>query len=113
MKPELERLGLLTLVDRAAFTALCLAWARLHAAEKALADHGMVLDDGRLNPAIRVSARATDQIVRLSHEFGLTPASRAGLAVAVPKGEGEAEQPDDIEAFLRRRRQRVAADKAS
>src|SRR3990167_8908338 len=40
---ELERLGLLTVVDRAALAGLCQAWARAAEAERVLAIEGMTV----------------------------------------------------------------------
>jgi P27 family predicted phage terminase small subunit len=116
ISPELERLGLLTMVDRAALAAYCEAWSRLHAATRAIRAAERVADSVEVARCARRAEQATDKIVRLAAEFGLTPAARAGIEVADPRGEGEKHEPDDIEAFLQRRRlaeQRAAGAQAS
>jgi len=87
MSTELERLGLLTSVDRAAFASYCLAWDRLINAEKVLQEQGLVMsfprDDGteylQQRPEVSISNKAMIQIRAFCVEFGLTPASRARM----------------------------------
>ena len=86
---ELHMLGLLTKVDRGALVAYCLAWARLLAAEEALAAEGPVVDgrqEGKVkNPWVTIQVQAADMIRKFSVEFGLTPASRCRLKVPETK----------------------------
>jgi len=114
LAPEMERLGLLSMADRAPFAAYCEAWSRLHSATRALRAAEKVADSAEIVRAARRAEQATEKIVRLAAEFGLTPAARAGLAVAEPKAPGEEgdRQPDDLEAFLRRREARRHASGA-
>ena len=84
--PELERLGLLTVVDRAALATYCQAWARFVEAEAELTKYGGIL--GSKNSSyIQVSpystiSRQNAQIVRaFCGEFGLTPSSRGRMSV--------------------------------
>lgn len=94
--PELERLGLLTLVDRAALTTYCQAWARFVEAEAKLTQYGAVLkakhsDYVQVSPYATIS-RQNAQIIRaFCGEFGLTPSSRGRMSVG--KGEEGAEPP--------------------
>ena len=84
--PELERMGLLTTVDRAALATYCQAWARYREAEEALEKYGSILkspesDYIQVSPYTTIS-RQNAQIVRaFCAEFGLTPGSRTRLSV--------------------------------
>ncbi|KKM17277.1 hypothetical protein LCGC14_1677380 [marine sediment metagenome] len=84
--PELERLGLLTVVDRAALATYCQAWARYVEAEEKLSQYGGVLkakqsDYVQVSPYSTIS-RQNAQIVRaFCGEFGLTPSSRGRMSV--------------------------------
>jgi P27 family predicted phage terminase small subunit len=92
---ELFRLGLLTVLDISMLAAYCEAYARWKTATQLLrtdaeADpetRGLVVrgSDGRRmpNPVIRIVKGAADSMQRLGSEFGLSPASRRGLAASV------------------------------
>jgi P27 family predicted phage terminase small subunit len=92
--PELERLGLLTLVDRAALAGYCQAWGRAVAAEKVLAEKGMVKEtpNGYLQqrPEVSIAFKAWQAVRAFASEFGLTPSARSRLSVAKPE-----EDPED------------------
>jgi P27 family predicted phage terminase small subunit len=95
--PELERLGLLTLVDRAALAAYCEAWARWRQAELKLKEMGLVVRNSKMtgwmkNPWLLVADKAMEQIRAFASEFGLTPAART--RIQVPKGETEDDWPE-------------------
>ena len=79
---QLEVLGLLTHVDRAAISAYCLAWGRWVAAEREITKSGEVLkspESGNLyrSPWLDVANRAMAQMLETLREFGMTPSSRA------------------------------------
>ncbi len=86
--PELDRMGLLTIVDRAALTGYCQAWARYVEAEKEIQEHGTVLKVAKsgyvqTSPYV-VNARRNLQIIRVfCQEFGLTPSARGRMNIAV------------------------------
>ena len=91
--PQLERLGLLAKCDRTMLTMLCQTWADWRDAQEFIAKHGTtypVIRDGqppefKQYPHVRLARQLADQALRLSREFGLTPAARAGLGkVATP-----------------------------
>ena len=108
--PELERLGLLTIVDRAALAAYCTAWAHLVAAERAMQRSYMV----RLPTGVKETAggltltgvevlnaigsqwswykTAMQQVRTFCTEFGLTPSSRGRMSLPEPKSEDEFEE---------------------
>jgi len=86
--PELERMGLMTIVDAAALTGYCVSWARLIEAQKFIEEHGMfytVKDKvGQLKsmnkvPHISISEKAMDSMKAFCKEFGFTPSSRSGM----------------------------------
>jgi P27 family predicted phage terminase small subunit len=99
--PELDGIGMLTKVDRAALAAYCAAWARLVEAERLIAKFGHIVfvdpveigSDGDMpvfevrpasNPALR-EARAASQLVRqFCAEFGLTPSARTRISLPEP-----------------------------
>ena len=86
--PHLEGIpGLLAKCDRMALGMLCDALALYVRASKDLEKHGITVD-GRTNPAGLVQQRAWMRFARLVKEFGLSPASRAGLSIAEAEGTG-------------------------
>lgn len=82
---ELYRVGLLTLVDRAALAAYCQLYARWAQAEKELVKSGLtiVTTNGNViqNPLVGIANTALDGMRKFLIEFGMTPSSRAKLAV--------------------------------
>ena len=84
--PELERLGLMTRIDRAALTGYCASWARFREAEEFLTKNGttyVVRDkDGRTKAVVNFPQVGTSRAERLvMHRFlvgfGLDPSSRS------------------------------------
>lgn len=89
---ELDRVGLLTVVDRAALAGYCQAWSRWRDAEMALSKLGMVVEtaSGYLQPRpeVAIARQSLTMVHKFCREFGLTPSSRAGLsAPGVDDGE--------------------------
>ncbi|KKL54928.1 hypothetical protein LCGC14_2260500, partial [marine sediment metagenome] len=76
--PELERLGLLTIVDRAALAAYCIAWSHLRKAQEKLQKGDII------SPYFTVVQRAQEKVRQFCAEFGLTPSSRGRMSV--PEG---------------------------
>jgi len=95
--PELERLGLLTLVDRAALASYCQAWGRAVSAEKVLAEKGLVKEtpNGYLQqrPEVSIAFKSWQAVRAFAAEFGLTPSARSRLSVQKPEDEAE----DDLD----------------
>lgn len=83
--PQLDKVGLLTGVDRSVLVAYCRAWQDLYLASKALTKEGIFQIDRngikRRHPAIDIVRGASDQVNRFAQQFGLTPSSRARLEV--------------------------------
>jgi P27 family predicted phage terminase small subunit len=81
--PQLERLGLLTLVDRAALAAYCQSWARLRQAEEILNERGFTMTTDKGNeiqrPEVSIARNMQQQIRAWAAEFGLTPSSRGRI----------------------------------
>jgi P27 family predicted phage terminase small subunit len=96
LAPELERLGILTVLDRAALAALCEAWADLVWALAAIRQLGRTATTEKgyehTTAAMQVKSQAVKQLKELSAEFGFTPAARD--RVHFP-GNGQSEDPDE------------------
>mgnify|MGYP000876640778 CR=1 FL=1 len=94
MSKTLEAMGLLTLVDKAAFAGYCQAYARWKEAEEFLSKHGTIFKtpSGYIQQVPQVSIAQTYLKVMkdFCSEFGLTPAARTRISVDV-----EAAKPDD------------------
>lgn len=95
--PELARLGLLTIVDRAALAAYCQAYARWRQAEEELArlkNTVMATPSGYVQqlPQVTISQKERQLMKAFLTEFGLTPASRTRLSVEPPGDESEFER---------------------
>lgn len=78
--PHLERLGLLTQLDMAAFAAYCQSYARWRQAERILQAEGLTFetDSGYVqqHPAVAIANKYLSAIKTLCCEFGMTPSSR-------------------------------------
>ena len=95
---QLEKIGMLTLVDRGAFATYCIAWATLIEAHKHVRSHGAVLitadretvdpETGEVikivcvpvkNPWLQIQKESAAIVRAFAAEFGLTPSSRARI----------------------------------
>ncbi len=103
--PELARLKLLTLVDRAALAAYCQAWSRWQKAEGLIAKQGLTLKPkgatgiARRHPAVSIAAESMKLMKQFLIEFGLTPAARSRVT------SNEKPDADDFDTFLTRGKQ--------
>lgn len=104
---ELEKLGLLTHIDRGALSIYCTAWGRHVEAENHLRAEGLMLigkprrkvsADGTVeeteggpyqNPWMAISNRAIETMHSMLGEFGLSPSTRSRMSVKPPKGKKE------------------------
>lgn len=106
--PELERLGLLTVVDGATLAAYCQSWSMYVAAQQKIneyfKEHGKLTYSyinkaGAENeipiPEIAIAEKALKQVKAFCTEFGLTPSSRGRMTLP------ERGEEDEFEAFLR------------
>ena len=98
LAPELERLGLLTVIDGAALAAYCQAYRRWIQAERRVSREGLVLDSksryAQAHPAMGIAQRSLQIMRAFMAEFGLTPASRSRISATPPTG------PDPFEDYL-------------
>lgn len=87
----LHELGLLTVMDRAAFAAYCQTWSRWVAAERALREQGPIIlaPSGYpiQNPHLAIVNQCLKTMRGLLAEFGLTPSSRTRVAPVTKKEE--------------------------
>jgi P27 family predicted phage terminase small subunit len=79
--PELNRLGVLALVDRAALTTYCAAWSVFVRAEKALQEDDLVAERRAGNgpsksPGWQIWREAATTVSALAKELFITPSSR-------------------------------------
>ncbi|MFC5993541.1 phage terminase small subunit P27 family [Pseudonocardia hispaniensis] len=96
--PELDRLGVLGKVDRAALAMYCDAWSRWVALARRLDTEGLIVTGYRgvtvKNPAWQLYRDAGAMVVQLAQQLGVTPAARQRLRVTEP------EDPDDGSGIL-------------
>jgi P27 family predicted phage terminase small subunit len=97
---ELERLGMLAVIDRGALAAACQSWAIYVDAIRDIATYGttFVTEKGYQGPrpAVGIANKALQQYMAICGRFGVTPSDRARLGVKETK-----EEVDPFEAFLR------------
>ena len=98
MAGELQRLGLLTKVDRAAFEAYCQTYSVWRRAHKVLREKGLTFETEsgyvQQRPEVAIADRAVKAMKSLLTEFGMTPASRSRISIRPP------DEPDPFAAFL-------------
>lgn len=98
---EMERIGILTKVDMAAFAAYCQAYARWQEAEKFITEHGTIVrtPSGYWQTVPQVSIAQTYMKImeKLAEQFGLTPSSRSRIIA----GNQEGNTDDEMEKILR------------
>jgi P27 family predicted phage terminase small subunit len=84
LTPELGELGLLTNLDRAALAAYCGAYALWAEATAAIHKYGTMVKAPSgypmQSPYIGLANRQAELMIRLSAEFGFTPASRSRIS---------------------------------
>jgi len=100
--PQLEKIGLLSKLDRVALAGYCQTYAKWRQAEEFIEKHGFSLtipkkdEEGRVismyiqqYPQVSIAKQCLDQIKAFCAEFGLTPAERSRLSI------GEKDKKDD------------------
>ena len=101
MTKTLEKIGVLTKVDAAAFAGYCQAYARWKEAEEFLTKHGTIFKtpSGYIQQVPQVSIAQTYlKIMKdFCSEFGLTPSSRTRIRVGTETGKTD----DPMEDILR------------
>lgn len=97
---ELDRIGMLTLVDGTALAGYCESYARWRQAERILTEQGKLTyetDTGyvRERPEVGIAQRYLGLVKQFAAEFGLTPSSRTRIRVP-DKGNDEEASPFDF-----------------
>ena len=99
----LNKIGVLTQVDRAALAAYCQAYGRWVEAEKKLKETPVLLKTPagyvQQSPWLTVSNKQMELMAKYMAELGLTPSSRTRLAVQIPTGPKPWESDDAWEFF--------------
>ena len=99
LAPELERLGLLTVLDRAAFSCYCQSFAHWVQAQRVLREQGTMYVTGsgrvRERPEVAIAESSLKLMRAFAVEFGLTPNSRSRFSLPEPM-----KDDDDIEGLL-------------
>lgn len=103
MSPWLEKMGMLSAADRAAFAQYCQAWARWQQAEvelmKAEETEGITFTTDKgyhaQSPWVGMAQKWFDKCAKSSARFGFSPSDRAGLIAPNVK-----DDVDDMEALL-------------
>ena len=96
----LKNMGLLTLADRSALAAYCVAYSRWVEAERMVKKFGMVVKTPEKgfpikSPWLSIAEQSLETMRKLMVEFGLTPSSRS--RIKVPE-DGDA--ADEFDQFL-------------
>lgn len=102
MIEQLIDMEVMTLADRNALTSYCQLWGRWRKAEEYLMEHGTSYEytDKMGNvtykpyPQVNEAKSLSDSILKLSREFGMTPAARSRVQVNA-EAEIEAGNPDE------------------
>ena len=85
---DLNTIGLLTRVDRAALAAYCQAYGRWVEAEKKLAETPVLLKTPagyvQVSPWMTIANKQLELMAKFMAELGMTPSARSRLAVNVP-----------------------------
>ncbi len=97
----LEKMGILTDIDTAAFAGYCQTYARWKEAEEYLTNHGSTIEtkSGYVQQVPQVSIAQTNLKVMLKfcEQFGLTPSARSRIVA----DKSVEETTDDMEMLLR------------
>lgn len=79
LAPQLERLGLLTSADFAAFACYCVSYSMLVASSVALSDGILVNQYGQQRAEIGIRNNAMKSIKDFAIQFGFTPSARGRI----------------------------------
>lgn len=94
LAPELERIGLLTIIDKAAFAGYCQSYAKWKVAEEFIKKNGTTYRIPKTDksgkvisvyiaafPEVVIANQSLKQIKAFAVEFGLTPSSRGRICL--------------------------------
>ena len=100
MAGQMEKLGILTEIDMAAFAGYCQAYARWKEAEEFITQHGTIVKTPsgywQQVPQVSIAQTYLKIMNRFCEQFGLTPSSRSRI---VAEG-GEDKESDTMELLL-------------
>ena len=98
---QLEKLGVLTEVDMAAFAGYCEAYARWKEAEEFISRHGTIIKTPsgywQQVPQVSIAQTYLKIMIKFCEQFGLTPSSRSRIVAE----RGTDEVDDLMEMMLR------------
>jgi P27 family predicted phage terminase small subunit len=100
----LLKVGVLTEADGMALACLCQTWSTLRKAQARLNETGMLFKTPsgyvQQSPLVGIVGTCIDTMTKLSQEFGLTPAARGRLQVAVaPTKKGKSDWDEYFEKY--------------
>ena len=97
---QMEAIGILTEIDRAAFAGYCQAYARWKEAEEFISHHGTIVRTPsgywQQIPQVSIAQTYLKVMNKFAEQFGLTPASRSRIVADTGKNGSE----DEMEALL-------------
>lgn len=90
-------------VNRAALTAYCICWGRMHKAEAQIKKKGEVYVSAKTgveyqSPWVAIANNARSELVKLAAEFGMTPASAGRVS---PTGASAEVEDDPAATFFK------------
>ena len=104
---ELDALGLIAKMDRAALTILCNAWGDYVDARAKLKKTGKTFRNAKgeikPHPYVKIMNDAVTKWYQMCKEFGLSPSSRAGLPAT-----RKAKNTDPLDALVNRKKLKVS-----
>ena len=93
MGKQLDELGVLSKIDRSAFAAYCVQWARWVEAEEEVRKTSSIVRAPSgypmVNPWLTIAGAAHDRMIKILAEFGMTPSSRTRIAVPPAKADDD------------------------
>lgn len=92
---QLEKAAVLAPIDESALAIYCQLFEMLQTINKRLEIEGLIMENMKENPLLKVQSRTLSQLIKLAQQFGLTPRGR-GMIKSTPN----ADQEDELEAFL-------------
>lgn len=102
LSDAMERMGILTEMDMAAFASYCQSYARWKEAEEHLTIEGRTIDGGKdgkvvASPYVSIAQNYMKSMNRYASEFGLTPAARSRIIAGNgQQGESTGDEMDDL-----------------
>jgi P27 family predicted phage terminase small subunit len=100
MAGQMEKLGILTEIDMAAFAGYCQAYARWKEAEEFITQHGTIVKTPsgywQQVPQVSIAQTYLKIMNRFCEQFGLTPSSRSRIVA----DSGEDKESDTMELLL-------------